>query len=132
MAAKGGELAPKNERIRLSHLQLATILVNFVQAAAKHGNNSVGYENTSKTLPEFFKELDEGLPRVSISIETLEDLLCAVNLRAELGTFWSPNANESLDAFLTKLFWHARLPDGSRIALDRDYNVITYAEKESV
>lgn len=124
MAAKGGELAPKNERIRLSHLQLATILVNFIQATA-----SSNYENTSKTLPEFFKELDEGLPRVAIKIETLEDLLCSVNLRSEQGLFWSPNENESLDAFLTKLFWHARLTDGSRVALDRDYNVITYAEE---
>jgi len=117
-----GELAPKEAMLKISHLQFAILVVNFIQATK---SSEVGYENTARTLKEFTAELESRFPKVSISVSDLEDLLCAVNQRAELGVFWSPNDNETFEAFLKRMFWYSRL-DGERLALDRDYNTISY------
>lgn len=117
-----GELAPKEAQLKISHLQFATLVVNFIMATK---SSEIGYENTARTLQEFQKELEARFPKVVINVSDLEDLLCAVNQRAEQGSFWSPMDGESFEAFLKKMFWYARL-DGERLTLDRDYNTITY------
>lgn len=122
-----GELAPKDASVKISHLQFATLLVNFIQATK---SSEVGYENTARTLTEFLKELETRFPRVSISVGSLEDLLCAVNQRAELGSFWTPTEGETFEQFTRKMFWRSRLPDGARLTLDRDYNTISYLVEE--
>jgi hypothetical protein len=98
------------------------MIVNFIQATK---SSDVGYENTARTLKEFMAELEGRFPKVSISVSDLEDLLCAVNQRAEQGLFWSPSEGETFEAFIKKMFWYSRL-DGERLSLDRDYNTISY------
>lgn len=70
-------------------------------------------------------ELDSRFPKVQICVSDLEDLLCAVNQRAEQGLFWTPAEGETFEAFLKKMFWYSRL-DGERLTMDRDYNTISY------
>ncbi len=118
---KHGELAPKDGRLRISQLTLATLLVNFIQAAR---SGEVGYENTKRTLQEFLSEI-ERMPKVPISVGDLEDMLCAVNLRSEQGAFWSPKEGETFSKHLRNLFWYARL-DYERLTFDKDYNTIGY------
>lgn len=108
--------------VKISHVQFAILIVNFIQATK---SSDVGYENTARTLKEFMVELESRFPKVQISVSDLEDLLCAVNQRAEGGLFWSPADGETFEAFLKKMFWYTRL-DGERLTLDRDYNIISY------
>jgi len=117
-----GELAPKEAEISLSHLQFAILVANFLLAVK---SSDIGYENTKKTLAEFSDDLERKIRKIKISVEDLEDLLCAVNQRAEAGSFWSPTG-ETFDEYLRKLFWYSRL-DGEQLMLDRDYNTISYA-----
>lgn len=116
-----GELAPKEALLKISHVQFAILVVNFIQATK---SSEVGYENTARTLKEFLLVLEK-MPKINIAVSDLEDLLCAVNQRAEQGLFWSANDGESFEAFVKRMFWYSRL-DGERLTLDRDYNVISY------
>lgn len=116
-------LAPSTATLWLSHVQLATILINFLQAV---NQTDIGYENTKKTLPDFLKELD-ALPKVKMPVEMLEDILCAVNFRSESGAFFSAKEGEDFDQLLKGLFWLNRV-DGVPLTFDKAYNVIKFKE----
>lgn len=124
-----GKLASRSAHLWLSQEDLATIVVNFLLSVRM---KDVGYENAKKTLPEFLQEL-ESLPKIKISVEQMEDLLCAVNLRSETlngpAGFYSPRDSESFEAFIKRIFWYAR-DEGQKLTFDRDYNVIVHKDKE--
>lgn len=119
-------LAPKDAQIWITHTQLATVVINFIQAVR---HLDIGYENAKKTLPEFLLELDR-LPKVRISVEDLEDLLCAVNLKTEATSFFTAKEGENFDSFLKGLLAFARA-EGCPLVFDRKYNTIDLKEKDN-
>lgn len=116
-------MAPKDAKVSITHGQLAILLVNFLGDIIRHGGPGDGYHNASKTLPEFLNELEDDVPKVTLTVAVLEDLLYGANMASEDGRFWHYKGDVSLDRFLDRTLGPLRI-DGSRLFFDKEYNLI--------